>query len=145
VNRGIRAAACVAIAALAAAGCGGQSKQDKATSAVCSARADISKQVDQLSSMTATTVTADAVRKSLNAIAGDLKTIRDSQPDLNDARKQQIEQANSAFTAQVRSVAADLGKSLSLSGAKDQMTTALQQLADAYKSSFAKVDCSGVS
>jgi F0F1-type ATP synthase membrane subunit b/b' len=40
-----------------------------------------------------------------------------------------------------KSIAGSVGKSTSLSEAKAQLTSALQQLGDAYKQSFAKVDC----
>jgi hypothetical protein len=43
---------------------------------------------------------------------------------------------------QLESIAGGLGKSTSLSDAKAQLTSALQQLSDAYEQSFAKVDCS---
>jgi hypothetical protein len=41
----------------------------------------------------------------------------------------------------VQSIAGSVGKSTSLSEAKAQLTSALQQLGDAYQQSFAKVDC----
>jgi hypothetical protein len=86
----------VLVAALALGACG-ESKQDKAQSTVCDARADIGKQV---------------------------------------------EAANKTFTSQLQSIAASLGSSTSLSEARSQLTSALQQLATAYKQSFAGIDCS---
>jgi hypothetical protein len=131
------------IAVLAAFGLGacGESKQDKAKSTVCDARADISKQVDQLKGLTVSTVTVDGVQKSLKAINSDLSKIKDAQGNLSDDRRQQVQEATKAFTSQVKSIAGSVGKSTSLSEAKAQLTSALQQLGDAYKQSFAKVDC----
>jgi hypothetical protein len=42
----------------------------------------------------------------------------------------------------VQSIAGSVVKSTSLSDAKAQLTSALQQLGTAYKQSFARVDCS---
>ena len=132
------------IAVLAALGLGacGESKEDKAKSAVCSARSDISKQVDQLKGLTASTVTIDAVQDSLKAISSGLSKIRDAQGDLSADRRKQVEDATKTFTSQLQSIAGSVGKSTSLSEAKAQLTSALQQLGDAYKQSFARVDCS---
>jgi hypothetical protein len=131
------------IAVLAALGLGacGESKQDKAKSTVCDARADISKQVDQLKGLTVSTVTVDGVQNSLKAINSDLSKIKDAQGDLSGDRRQQVQDATKTFTSQVQSIAGSVGKSTSLSEAKAQLTSALQQLGDAYKQSFAKVDC----
>jgi hypothetical protein len=131
----------VLVAALALGACG-ESKQDKAKTTVCDARADIGKQVDKLKSLTITTATTDDVQNSLKAINSDLSKIKDAQGDLSDARRQQVQDANKAFTSQLSDIAGSLGKSTSLSDAKAQLTSALQQLATAYKQSFARVDCS---
>jgi uncharacterized protein YjbJ (UPF0337 family) len=132
------------LAVLAALGLGacGESKQDKAKTTVCDARADISKQVDQLKGLTVSTVTVDGVQNSLKAISSDLSKIKDAQGDLSGDRRQQVEDATKTFTSQVQSIAGSVGKSTSLSDAKAQLSNALQQLAAAYKQSFARVDCS---
>jgi uncharacterized protein YjbJ (UPF0337 family) len=129
------------VAALALGACG-ESKEDKAKSAVCDARSDISKQVDKLKGLTVSTVTIDGVQESLKAIRSDLSKIKDAQGDLSSDRRQQVEDANKAFTSQVQSVVGSVGKSTSLSDAKAQLTSAVQDLAAAYQQSFARVDCS---
>jgi hypothetical protein len=129
------------VAALGLAACG-ESKQDKAKTTVCDARADISKQVDQLKGLTVSTVTVDGVQNSLKAINSDLSKIKDAQGDLSGDRGQQVQDATKTFTSQLQSIAGSVGKSTSLSDAKTQLTSALQQLGDAYKQSFAQVDCS---
>jgi uncharacterized protein YjbJ (UPF0337 family) len=129
------------VAALGVSACG-ESKQDKAKKSVCSARSDISKQVDQLKGLTASTVTIGGVQSSLKAISSDLSKIKDAQGDLSGDRRQQVQAATKTFTSQVQSIAGSVGKSTSLSEAKTQLTSSLQQLGDAYKQSFARVDCS---
>jgi hypothetical protein len=128
------------LATLGLSACG-QSKQDKAKTTVCDARADISKQVDKLKGLTVSTVTVDGVQSSLKAIQSDLSKIKDAQGDLSGDRRTQVQDATKTFTSQVQSIAGSVGKSTSLSEAKAQLTGALQQLGDAYKQSFAKVDC----
>jgi hypothetical protein len=102
----------------------------------------ISKQVDQLKGLTVSTVTVDGVQSSLKAISSDLSKIKDAQGDLSGDRRQQVQDATKTFTSQLQSIAGSVGKSTSLSDAKAQQTSALQQLGDAYKQSFARVDCS---
>jgi Tfp pilus assembly protein PilP len=131
----------LAAATLAVAACG-ESKADKAQSQVCDARADIQKQVDTLSGMTLATASVDGVTSSLKAIQSDLGKIKDAQGDLNDERKQQVKQANQAFESQVKSIAQTVGRSLSLSEAGTQLTDAATKLADSYRQTLAKVDCS---
>jgi hypothetical protein len=120
----------------------GESDQEQAQDAVCDARASIQQQVNKLSGLTPDTATLASVGDSLNAIRDDLGQIAEAQGDLNDERKQQVESANKEFTSQLRSIATNLSSSLSASGAKEQFQAALKQLADAYRQSFAGVDCS---
>jgi hypothetical protein len=126
--------------ALAVGACG-ESSEDKAQAAVCDARADMSKQVDELKGMTAATVTTDAVKANLQAIRNDLKDITDAQSDLSGDRRSEAEAANKAFSSSVRSIVSELGTSLSASDAKSALASALQQLAASYQSTFAPLNC----
>ena len=130
----------VVILALALAACG-ESKEDKALSSVCDARADIGKQVDTLKGLTPSTVTTDAVKKSLDAIKKDLQDIADARSDLSSDRRSEVEAANKAFASSVEGIASQLGSSLSASDAKAQVVTALNQLAASYKKAFAPLNC----
>jgi hypothetical protein len=120
----------------------GESDEEQAQDAVCDSRASIQKQVDERSGLTLETATAASVGDSLDAIRDDLEQIAEAQGDLNDERKQQVESANKEFTSQLQSIAKNLSSSVSVSGAKEQFQAALKQLADAYRQSFAGVDCS---
>ena len=130
----------LAVAMLALAACG-DSKEEKAQASVCSARADIGKQVDQLKGLTLATVTTDAVTQSLSAIRNDLKDISGAQSDLSGDRRSEAEAANKAFASSVRGIAVQIGSSLSAADAKAGLVTALQQLAASYKSAFDPVNC----
>jgi hypothetical protein len=133
---------CLAVAALLAVAACGESKQDKAKKQVCSARSDIQKQVNDLKSLTPSTVTVDKVKSSLNSIQDSLKKIRDAQGDLNAERRKQVQAANQEFTSALQSIVGEFGQSLSLSQAASQLQSARTQLSDAYQKSFARVDCS---
>jgi hypothetical protein len=135
-------AALLTVALLALGACGGESKEDKAMKSVCSARADISKQIDHLKSLTPTTATIEDVQSSLTSIGADLGKIKDAQGDLSGDRKQQVQKANETFSSQVRSITSKAVKSLSLSDATAPLTAALQQLVSAYKQTLAPIDCS---
>jgi Tfp pilus assembly protein PilP len=120
----------------------GQSQADKAKSQVCDARADISKNVNELKGLTLSTASVDGVKKNVQAIQDDLGKITDAQGNLNAERKQQVQAANAAFTAQVKSIASSVTSNLSLADAGTQLKTAATQLADSYKQTLGKVDCS---
>ena len=130
------------LGAVALAGCGGQSKEDKAKSQVCDARSDISKQVNELSSLTLASASVDGIKQNVKAIQDDLGKIKDAQSDLTPQRKQQVQSANAAFTQQVKSIASNVGQGLSLSEAGTQIKTAASQLATSYKQTLGKIDCS---
>jgi 3-methyladenine DNA glycosylase/8-oxoguanine DNA glycosylase len=132
----------IAALTLALASCGGDSEEEQAQAAVCDARADISKQVDQLKGMTPSTFSTDAVSQSLSAIGSDLTKIKNAQGDLSDERRQQVQSANQEFASQVRGIAQQVAATKSAAEAKTALTSALQQLGDAYEQTFAKVDCS---
>ncbi|HXS45378.1 MAG TPA: hypothetical protein VN751_12185 [Solirubrobacteraceae bacterium] len=138
-RRAIVGLACAAL--MLALGACGKSKEDKAMDSVCSARADIAKQVDHLKGVTPSTATIGDVQQSLKAISSDLSKIKDAQGDLKGDRRAQVQKANDAFTSQLKDTVSNVGKSLSPSGAKTQLTSAVQQLAGAYKTALQPIDC----
>jgi len=131
----------VLVPALGLAACG-QSAADKAKSQVCSARADINKQIDYLKGLTLTTATTTGIKNSLTAIGNDLTKINDAQPQLNAERKQQVQSASQAFRTELESVVTNVGTNLSISNAEAQLKTAVQQLAQSFQHTFAAVNCS---
>ena len=139
----MRSRLAIALVLLAAvAGCGGDSKSDKAMASVCSARDDITKQVDTLAGMTITTATTSQAGSALTAIKDDLGKIADARKDLSDDRRSEIDKANEAFASSVRKTLADVGTSTSLQGASTQLKDAFQQLKTSYQNSFGAIDCS---
>ena len=124
-----------------ALGACGESDEEKAQNEVCDAKADIAQQVDELTSLNSTTVTADGVTSNLDAIKDDLNDISDAQSDLSSDRRSEAEAATKAFTSSVQETASQLGSSLSAADAKAQVLTAIDQLAASYQTAFAPVKC----
>ena len=127
--------------ALTFAACG-ESKEDKAQTAVCDARADIKTQVDELKGLTVTTATLDGVRANLKAIRDSLSKMATAQRDLTGERKQEAQKANQTFKSEVTSVTRELVTSVSLADGKQQIQAALDGLASSYQAAFSPLDCS---
>jgi uncharacterized protein YjbJ (UPF0337 family) len=119
----------------------GQSAEEKAQAKVCDARDDISKQVDELTNMTAATVTMDAVKQNLDAIRNDLKEISEAQSDLSGDRRSEVEAANKKFASSVKETASQALSSMSASDAKTALATSAEQLKASYQDAFAPVNC----
>jgi membrane-bound lytic murein transglycosylase B len=130
----------ILLTALAVAACG-ESKAEKAQKQVCSARADISDQVDELKGLTLTTATVSGVRENVSTIQDDLKKIASAQDTLSDDRRAEVKAATDKFVASVSSIAKGLRSDLSLADARTQLTQAAQQLGAAYAGSLGKIDC----
>ena len=122
------------------AGCG-QSDEEKAKAKVCDARDDIQKQVSELQDLTLGSVTVDKVRSHLTAIRDDLQTIVDAKSDLSSSDRQQVEKANDTFRSQMKALAADIGRSVSLEDAAKQLESDLTALGTAYKQAYGPIDC----
>ena len=130
----------VAIAGVLPVACG-ESEEDKATSQVCDARADIQQQVDELSELSITTASVDQVQQNLKAIRDNLKDIADAQGDLAPDCKQQVETATKEFGTQVMTTAQQMVSGLASGDAKSQVQSALDDLAASYKQALAPIDC----
>jgi hypothetical protein len=130
----------VLVLALTASACG-ESDEEKAQKRVCDARAGISTEVDKLGALTPSTVTADAIRGSVESIRGELKEIGEARADVSDDRRADLKAANTAFTATIREVGANVLRSTSAEDAKAQLKTAADDLAASYRSTLGRYDC----
>jgi hypothetical protein len=130
------------LAALGVAGCG-ESKQDKAQTQVCDARADISKQVDELKGLSIATATPDGIRANVDAIQDDLRQMVNAQKTLSDDRRKQVSAATDQFRSSVTQIAQGLTSDVSLSEAATRLRAAAQDLGAAYTQSLGKIDCAG--
>ena len=119
----------------------GESDEEKAKADVCDARDDIRANVKELQKLTLGTVTSDKIRSSLEAIRDDVAKIADAQGDLSASDREQIQKANAAFKSDVKALATDLGKSVSIEAAVKQLKADFTALAATYEQSFAPLDC----
>ena len=132
---------CIVVLAVVLAGCG-ESKEETAQSSVCDAKAGIQKQVQELDGLTASTVTLDGVKSSLQTIGDDLTKLKDAQGDLSGDRKAEAEKAWQTFRTEVKSIRENLLTSLSAADAKQQLASSFDDLAASFRSAFTPVDCS---
>jgi hypothetical protein len=109
---------------------------------VCSARANISKQVNTLTSLTAATISPTEVKTGVESIANDLTKIKNAQGKLAPARKEEVQSATHTFETQLGSILTGITSNLSLSNAETQFKSALTQLAESYKKTLAPINCS---
>jgi hypothetical protein len=135
------ALAAVLVSALVFASCG-ESAQEKAKAQVCEARSDISKQVKKLGELTLSTSILTEAKTGLEAIGKDLTTIKNAQPDLEPARKEQVQAATHTFEAQISSILSELVSKPSLSKLETQLKSSLTQLASSYEKALAPLNCS---
>ena len=131
----------VLLGSLVLVGCGGKSKEDKAISQVCSARADISKQVNKLSNLSLSANVGTEVKDALNAIKNDLASMADAHKDLAADRKQEVQTATQDFTNQIASIASDLTSGLTVAEAQTKVQSALTQLGNSYKQTLGTIKC----
>jgi hypothetical protein len=129
------------VSALLFASCG-ESAQEKAKAQVCEARSDISKQVKTLSELTLSTNVLTEAKTGLEAIGKDLTKIKDAQPSLEPARKEQVQAATHTFEAQISSILSELVSKPSLGKLEAQLKSSLTQLAAGYEKALAPLNCS---
>jgi hypothetical protein len=138
----------VLLSVIAFSACG-ESAQDKAKAQVCSARADINKQIAKLAGLSISTSFVTEGKAGFEAIAADLKKIKEAQPNLEPARKEQVEAATKGFEAQLNTITAGVAAKLgsgnplsALSSAGPELKSAVTQLASDYKQALAPISCS---
>src|ERR1700722_6349981 len=140
----VRSQLFVAIASLLSvfvlASCG-ESSQEKAKAQVCQARSDISKEVKKLSELTLSTSILTEAKSGVEAIGKDLNKIKDAQPDLEPARRAQIEAATRTFEGQINSILSELVSKPSLTKLETQLKSSLTQLASGYEKALTPLNC----
>ena len=117
------------------------SAQDRAASKVCSARDDIQTQVQTLTSLGAGSATNADVTSALGAIQVDLQKIENAQPDLAPERKQQVQDAATAFGTQLKDILKQTVAGLTKTDAQTRATNTAKSLKSAVKESLQPIDC----
>jgi Zn-dependent oligopeptidase len=119
----------------------GESDEDKAKADVCDARDDIRTQVKELQDLTLGTATVDKVKSNLTAIGDDLKKIADAQDQLSESDRKQVQAANQEFKSKLNTLGGDIGQSLSLEDAAQQLKSDFADLATTYEQALGPIDC----
>jgi hypothetical protein len=120
----------------------GESEEEKAQNAVCDARADIERRVNELADLTITTASIEQVTNNLEGIRDDLETIAAEQGDLEPERRQEVEEAGNRFRSQLETAARDfVSGETSGEDAAARAGAALDQLAGAFREAYEPVDC----
>ncbi|HEY4427132.1 MAG TPA: hypothetical protein VGN08_02905 [Solirubrobacteraceae bacterium] len=140
---------CVLTASVLALAACGESSEEKAKAQVCSSRAEISKEITKLQSLTLSSNTPNEVKTSLETIKEQLTKIKDAQPKLEASRKEQVETATNTFETQLKTIASGVGASLSagnltsaLAAAGPKVKEALSSLATSYRQTLGPISCS---
>jgi hypothetical protein len=120
----------------------GESEEEKAQNAVCDARADIEKRVDDLASLTVTSVSIDRVTNNLEAIGNDLEKIAAERDDLSSEQRSAVEEAGQQFSSEVEATARDVvSGATSGEEAGERIGAALDDLARSFRDAYGPVDC----
>ena len=142
------AVAALLLSVVALAACG-ESAQDKAKAQVCAARADINTQITKLENLQISTNLLNEGKAGFEAINADLKKIKAAQPNLEPARKEQVEAATKTFETQLSTITAGVAAKLTsgnplsaISSAGPEIKSAVTQLATDYKQALAPISCS---
>ena len=117
------------------------SPQEQAATEVCAARADIQAQAETLTTLSAGTATKTDITSALDSITTDLQTIKDAQSDLTPERKQQVQDATTAFETQLKDIVRQTVAGLATTDAKAQAETAAASLKSAVTESLQPIDC----
>jgi len=119
----------------------GESDEDKAKADVCDARDDIRTQVRELQNLTLGTATVDKVKSHLTAIRDDLKKIVDAQDQLSESDRKKVQEANQTFKSKVKTLGGDIGQSVPLEEAAQQLKSDFADLATTYEQALGPIDC----
>ena len=108
---------------------------------MCAARADIQTQVDTLTTLSAGSATKADVTSALDAITADLQKIKDAQADLTPERKQQVQDAVTAFETQLKDIVRQAVAGLATTDAETAAADAAASLKSAVTESLQPIDC----
>lgn len=143
----VTAVVVLAISALGFAACD-ESSEEKATKKVCSATSEISTQLKNLQTLPISSSFPSEAKSSVEAITASVGKIREAAPDLEAARRDEVDAANRAFQSEIltitRSVASASTSSnlqAALKSAEPQIRASLNTLVSNYKKAFQALKC----
>ena len=128
----------------------GESSQEKARAQVCSASKEISAQITKLEGLPISSSFPTEAKTSLEAIDKSLEAVKKAAPNLEAARKEEVEAGTKAFETEIATITASVASTAIKSGnteaalkaAEPQIKAAEAQLAADYKKAFEALKCS---
>jgi hypothetical protein len=142
------AAALLCVASLGLAGCG-ESSSEKAAKNVCSATKEISAQITKLQALPVSSNFPTEAKTSFEAISTSVKKIQESAPNLDSARREEIDAANAAFQREIAKITKDVVTATSSSNlnsalktVEPQIKASLEALGTSYKKAYEALKCS---
>jgi hypothetical protein len=145
---GRSAAVALCVVSLGLAGCG-ESSAEKAAKTVCSATAEIDTQLQKLKTLPISSSFPTEAKTSVEAISSSVKKIDEAAPNLEPARRQEIEAANKAFQSEIVTITRSIvsattssNLSAALKSAEPQIKASLEKIATNYKHAFEALKCS---
>jgi hypothetical protein len=118
-----------------------RSAEDQAARQVCSARDNIETQVQTLASLSAGGATKAEVTSALSAITADLQKVKDAEPDLAPDRRQDVQDAATAFGAQLRDTVRQTAAGVLKTNPGTQAKNAAASLKSAANESLQAIQC----
>jgi len=120
----------------------GESKENRAQSIICDARADIATQIETLQGLGTGETTVEEAQKAARKIRADISSIRTAQQDLGEERLQEVREARAEFATAVRSaLRAAANGDASAPETKQQLSSAADDVQQAYEESLKRIDC----
>ena len=140
-------AVALTLSALVLVACG-ESAQEKAKAQVCSARSDINAQITKLENLQISTNVLNEGKAGFEAITADLKKIKEAQPNLEPAVKEQVQAGTKTFQSEMLAVGAGLltaakagNLEAEIKAVGPQVKAALTQLSTTFKQAYASLKC----
>jgi Tfp pilus assembly protein PilP len=137
----------LSLIAVALLGCG-ESSEEKAKAQVCSARSEISAQISKLEGLSISSTFLTEAKSSVEAINKSLAKIKEAEPNLEPAVKEQVEAGTKAFQSEMLAIGAGLVTAAKVGNLEAEIKTvgpqvkaALTQLSTTYKQAYASLKC----
>jgi hypothetical protein len=151
MSRSLRKSASIAALLLVPFGLSacGESSGEKATKQVCAATSEISSQIKKLEALPISKSFPSEVSASLEAIGKSVGEVKDAAPNLETARKEEVEAATKSFalelaglTASIVSASKASSLEAGLKSAEPEIKASLSKLGADYQKAFEALKCS---
>jgi uncharacterized protein YicC (UPF0701 family) len=140
--------AVLSLSALGLSACG-ESSEEKAAKQVCAASAEVSTQIEKLGNLSISSSFVSEAQRSVEAIGKSITKVKEAAPNLEAARKEEVEAANrqlqtelALLTKTVVSAAKSSNLEAALKSAAPQIKDSLAKLGASYKHAFDALKCS---